>query len=511
MNPRFKKILLLTLAVVMLVGSTVTQRQLTRDRDALGLTRVTPLENAPPLLAFTTVALGGFRGLIANFLWIRATELQEEDKFFEMAQLSDWITKLEPHFAAVWVFQAWNMSYNISVKFKDYPDRWRWVERGIELLRDEGLKYNPNDPLLYRELAWHFQHKMGANLDDANMYYKNQWLKEMTTVFGMGEPNLDELFNPKSPEALQRLEILTNRFKMDPVFLKQVNEKYGPLEWRLPESHAIYWAALGLEKARLYPTKVKPDDLMQLRRAVYQSMQLSFQRGKLTSDPYSRTFDFGPNLEIIQKVSDAYEQAMIDEPGMKVNIQNAHRNLIINAAYFLYESDRIPEALKWYRILGEKYPDKPLISSQPGSLPNKITLEEFALARIVEDVSETSRDRVRAAIQGQTLTSYRELILGNKKRYEGLQHLTRILRATYMKKIGDNQGRIDAIGLPPIEAMEGEVLRTVLDPEKEFWPYEMRAALRAALGMPPEPPPVNQPGSASPAGSTNTPPAAAAR
>ena len=509
MNPRFKKILLLVLAVVMLVSSTFMQRQLTRDRDALGLTRVTPLENAPPLLAFTTVALGGFRGLIANFLWIRATELQEEDKFFEMAQLSDWITKLEPHFAAVWVFQAWNMSYNISVKFKDYPDRWRWVERGVELLRDEGLKYNPNDPLLYRELAWHFQHKMGANLDDANVYYKNQWLKEMSDVFSKGEPNLEELLSPKTPEALQRLEILTNRYKMDPVFLKQVNEKYGPLEWRLPEAHAIYWAALGLEKAREHPTKVKPEDLMQLRRAIYQSMQLSFQRGRLNADPYTKTFDTLPNLDIVQKVSDAYEQAMIDEPGMLVNIQNAHRNLLINASYFLYENDRIPEALKWYRLLGEKYPDKPIISSQPGSLPGKITLEEFALARIVEDVSETSRDRVRAAIQGQTVMGYRELILGNKKRYEGLHHLSRVLRATYMKKIGGNQGRIDAIGLPPIEEMEGEVLRTILDPEKEVWPYEMRAALRAALNMPAEPLPVNKPDSVPPTASTNMPPTAA--
>ena len=113
------------------------------------------------MLAFTTVALGGFRGLISNFLWIRANDLQEDDKFFEAAQLADWITKLEPTFPTVWVFQAWNMAYNISVKFKDFPDRWRWLEHGIDLLRDEGLRYNPNSVEIYRELGWFFQHKMG--------------------------------------------------------------------------------------------------------------------------------------------------------------------------------------------------------------------------------------------------------------------------------------------------------------------------------------------------------------
>ena len=36
------------------------------------------VEGAPPLVAFTTVALGGFRGIIADFLWFRAMALQDE-------------------------------------------------------------------------------------------------------------------------------------------------------------------------------------------------------------------------------------------------------------------------------------------------------------------------------------------------------------------------------------------------------------------------------------------------
>src|SRR5215469_3885257 len=185
MNPRIKKFLLLLLAAAMIFGAGRVQQSLNADRDSLGLTRTTAvLENAPPALAFTTVALGGFRGLISNFLWIRANDLQQDDKFFEAAQLADWITKLEPTFTQVWLFQAWNMAYNISVKFKEnkpgiYTDRWNWLQRGIELLRDEGLRYNPNSILIYRELGWFFQHKMGQNLDDANMYYKLQWRNEM--------------------------------------------------------------------------------------------------------------------------------------------------------------------------------------------------------------------------------------------------------------------------------------------------------------------------------------------
>src|SRR5271163_2519468 len=157
MNARAKKIILLGLMVLLIFGAGQVQKSLNVDRDRLGMTHMATLENAPPLLAFTTVALGGFRGLISNFLWIRANDLQQDDKFFEAAQLANWITDLEPHFSQVWVFQAWNMAYNISVKFKDFPDRWRWVENGISLLRDNGLKYNPNDVLIYQQLAWFFQ------------------------------------------------------------------------------------------------------------------------------------------------------------------------------------------------------------------------------------------------------------------------------------------------------------------------------------------------------------------
>src|SRR5438552_5252102 len=219
MNLKLKKTLLLVQAAVLLAGASRVQRSLNRDREQLGLTRIEPLENAPPVLAFTTVALGGFRGLISNALWMRASDLQDEDKFFEMAQLADWITKLEPHFVQVWLVQGWNMAYNISVKFKDFSDRWRWVERGIELLRDEGLRYNPNEILIYRELAWFFQHKMGANLDDANMYYKRQWAEEMTQVFGKKTPDLNELINPQTEDQKQRRELLITKYKMDTVFM----------------------------------------------------------------------------------------------------------------------------------------------------------------------------------------------------------------------------------------------------------------------------------------------------
>src|SRR5271170_3511589 len=200
---RFYKTALAGLAVLLFCVSAQMQNWLNLERGQLGLTRLTPLENAPPLLAFTTVALGGFRGLIANALWMRANDLQNDDKYYEMAQLADWITDLEPHFTQVWTVQAWNMAYNISVKFKEPEDRWHWLERGIVLLRDRGIPLNPDSALLYRELSWLFQHKMGQNLDDAQRIYKLRWAQEMQNVLG-GHPDIEALEHPKTPAEAAR-------------------------------------------------------------------------------------------------------------------------------------------------------------------------------------------------------------------------------------------------------------------------------------------------------------------
>ena len=500
MSAKLRKALLLLLAASLLFGVSFVQKSLNHDRDALGLTRVTPLENAPPILAFTTVALGGFRGLISNALWVRATDLQDEDKFFEMAQLASWITKLEPHFVQVWLVQAWNMAYNISVKFKEtapgeFPDRWRWVKRGLELLRDDGLRFNPNETLIYRELAWFFQHKMGENLDDANMYYKQEWSKEMARVFAKKTPNLDELIHPRTADETNRALLLKNEFKMDPVFMKKVDEQYGPLEWRLPEAHAIYWAAVGLEKAKENPTKISQDDLITLRRIIYQSMQLSFHRGRLIANPYVQAFEFGPNLEIIPKVSAAYEQAAKDDKNNADHILRAHRNFLRTAVYFLYEHNRLADAAFWFKYLGEKYPDKPLLDGKPNSLPKNVTLDQYAIEQIAGDINETSHDKVTAAIEGLLRSAYESLALKEENHFAGYKLLAQRIWDAYMSKIPKE--RIKAIGLAPFEDLDREVINKFLDPQGGV-PYEARAILRTRLGMGPEP--VTTPGG------TNAPP-----
>jgi len=70
------------------------------------------------------------------------------------------LAKLQPNFITFWKFQAWNLSYNVSVEFDDYHDRYYYVRRGIEFLQ-EGENYNKDNPNLLSDLGWFIGHKIG--------------------------------------------------------------------------------------------------------------------------------------------------------------------------------------------------------------------------------------------------------------------------------------------------------------------------------------------------------------
>lgn len=138
------------------------------------------------------IALGAFRGVFVNALWMRANDLKQEGKFYECIELARAITRLQPRFPQVWVFHAWNLAYNISVQTQTPDERWNWVNQGIAILREEGIPANPNSLLLHKELGWIFLHKVQGFTDDANPYYKRRLAEEWTDVLGPPPPRTRE-------------------------------------------------------------------------------------------------------------------------------------------------------------------------------------------------------------------------------------------------------------------------------------------------------------------------------
>ncbi|RIK64507.1 MAG: hypothetical protein DCC65_14400 [Planctomycetota bacterium] len=187
MRPSARKWILLLAALSIGAGAVWSVGPVNALREEKGLV-LPPLPKTirPSMLLTPMLALG--RAPLVDYLWIRATTLKEEGRYFDAYQLSEMICELQPKFGAVWGFQGWNMAYNISVTCKTPEERWRWVRNGYELIRDRGIPLNPNNTQLYRELAWILFHKVGDYMDEMHNYYKLQFALIMEDILGDAPP-----------------------------------------------------------------------------------------------------------------------------------------------------------------------------------------------------------------------------------------------------------------------------------------------------------------------------------
>ena len=359
-------------------------------------------EGDPPEVALG-IALGAFRGLFVNYLWIRANRLKEEGKFYEAIELSETITRLQPRFPRVWIFHAWNMSYNISVATNTADERWQWVNSGVKLLRSEAIPRNPNDVLLHKELAWIFVHKIQGWSDEANHYYKQmlarewaillgppplrpaegdyiemktvyaEWLmplletpdtfrglveKELADKRADGEEDpvslvkeladqlerrgnlrlnedllriyeirkayrdawytqsndyslaeedrsaaLDELLaDERFADAWERLiphvrrRVLIDEYNMEPARMIDYTKRFGPLDWRHPAVHALYWAVRGVEEAA-ERTISQNFNAVNTDRTAMHAIQEIWRTGDVEYDIISNEYFTLPNYE----------------------------------------------------------------------------------------------------------------------------------------------------------------------------------------------------------------------
>ncbi len=104
--------------------------------------------------------LGGFRGIVANYLWIQAEEHKVNHDWDRLKTTVDLITKLQPHFLSIWTFQGWNLAYNVSVEWDAPEDKYEWIKQGIKFVQ-QGVERNQRSPDLIWDTAWFYYHKLG--------------------------------------------------------------------------------------------------------------------------------------------------------------------------------------------------------------------------------------------------------------------------------------------------------------------------------------------------------------
>ncbi len=413
----------LLVILAMLALSASLTHALTAEAGRAQLVYTDQATDADPPEVALGIAMGAFRGLFVNYLWIRANKLKQDGKFFEAVQLSTAITRLQPRFPRVWAFHAWNMAYNISVATNTADERWQWVKAGIDLLRDEAIPRNPNDVLLHKELAWIFVHKVQGFADDANHYYKRELAKDWTIILGP-PPKLDaspqqnanalanwldrfvnapdslpELYNSeiaaqvrdgvgllpdgtrksltkelvdriksearldlgknllrfveyrlawarnyyaqenqrdvnpvdrndaidklmldeRYTDAWPRLLAFTRRrvlldMHMEPERMQRYTRLFGPLDWRHPASHALYWSRRGVEEG-LERDSVTQFDTLNTDRVTVHAIQELFRSGAVQYDLWSNDYYAMSDFDWAEPYGKVLEDLMTEQRG----------------------------------------------------------------------------------------------------------------------------------------------------------------------------------------------------
>lgn len=130
-----------------------------REEHGLAQTRLGEIDPASETMKLATL---GMRGVAVHILWLKAIDYQKKKDWTNLGATAQQIAKLEPHFVSVWRYQCWNLSYNVSVEFDDYRERYRWVMRGIEFL-GEGIRHNQREPVLVWDTGWFTSQKIGRS------------------------------------------------------------------------------------------------------------------------------------------------------------------------------------------------------------------------------------------------------------------------------------------------------------------------------------------------------------
>ncbi len=515
-----------------------------------GLTYTDSVTEGTPKEVAVGIAMGAFRGLFVNVLWMRANKAKDQGNYYEAIDLARTITKLQPRFPRVWAFHAWNMAYNISVTTNTASERWQWVNNGIRLLRDEGIPANPNDLLIHRELAWIFHHKVQGFMDDANLYYKRRLADEWTVILGPPrglDPNkpstarrtrqqaVDDAVAQltrilQAPETLERIveavpaasgaiaklreggidllvpadrlrflraletgrslfrvqtsvsgvgveiqndpilsllsqnefvpawevivphvrkRVLVDQYHMEVERMIKYTARYGPLDWRHPATHAVYWAQRGVDESLERVTARTRDDFdfVNTDRIVVQAVQELYRSGTVQFDIMRPQYYLAiPNAWFIPTyraiLDDLMERQRIQMSAKGANMDQrtfnllaaGYENFMRDAIAFLYRrGDKEQAQTTKTRLLADY--KRGLLNKNDPELEAQLEqpLDEFVVAQINDRLTtpNVAVQEISGSLYGAFLTG---LLAGDMDLFASQLGYAKLFHQHYMRE-----------------------------------------------------------------------------
>ena len=308
---------------------------------------------------------------------------------------------------------------------------------------------------------------------------------------GRFSPAAGETINDfRGKEALEKFDIfarayqLRKAWKLEPVFMQELNQTYGPfdwadpnthlpLDWRHPDCHAIYWAVKGImaqeENREIGMTETNTD------RIVGHCLQDLFRNGKIfiydlpvevrsvdssqgTQTQVFQEVFLRPDLRMFKPYNEAFlailkKYEATDMKSSYESLQNGHRNMLKNAVFSFYQAGHKDQAQRIYNQLGELYPLEEF----------KVPLVYFARKRFREELENIGIHDAKEQVLHLLREGYYLYAIRDDEQAVGREKMAREIYDYYQTQYSD-ENRID---LPDFLLLRYTALSDFL----EVWQY----------------------------------------
>jgi hypothetical protein len=298
----------------------------------------------------------------------------------------------------------------------------------------------------------------------------------------------------RGTDTLEKFDIfakayyLRNTWKLEPKLMVELNEKFGPidykdpnnvlpLDWTQADVHAMYWGALGLERAGKsgYSFEELGTD-----RIVFHAIQTLYTRGKMIIYTSRIPSPSDPNVMVSQesvflypdlRFFDRYDKLLrvlkekYRELGQDDEILNVpHRNMLKRAVLLFYQAGHTDKALQVYNSLRKDYPKDPEI---------QVPLSEYARTRLLSELKDMGLADATEIITGMLHEGYARYAVHDDDEAYGREKMAQEVYTYYQKQYGDEN--VDRINLPDFEVLRYVGLSSFLNDAR--YPEDMRLNL----------------------------------
>ncbi|HMD54938.1 MAG TPA: hypothetical protein VKJ65_10350, partial [Phycisphaerae bacterium] len=307
-------------------------------------------------LTFPRLTLGGFRGILVTVLWETAENDKNNRNWVPLESDYNAIAMLEPYFSSDYIFNGWNLSYNLSAQWHDENSKYKWVLDGLLYLY-QGEKYIPNDSNIIMNEGNDFFLKLGTSFE--REYYCSRWRFDIANMYR---------YDPKSTDpqlsTLAEVKAIVDQPQFNAVWLPALDEKgpvghgikVGDVEYRYGVS-PFYFAYVEFQRALKQPKAPENMGSMVLhfwpamslrlwcRDDIYYATHLTYRIfGEETQEQMLQDFN-----DRAQEVRDCYRNVVTNAP---LSIDEFKTNLFTYPDQQPVHDQHIAE-VQYYQALGD--------------------------------------------------------------------------------------------------------------------------------------------------------------